>query len=102
MRTIHGYAIPIKGIDQPVMQRTNANIPNCMQLISHLNCSGLLLNKPPNSLQLLTCTSFKSLRVMEDKVPSRVCHLVLNVMYASLTNMLSRETSIFHHLTHLN
>ncbi len=35
-------------------------------------------------LQLLTCTRFKTLRVMEDKVASMVCNLVLNIMYTSL------------------
>ena len=55
-----------------------------MQLISQLSCSRSLLNEFPNNLHLLTCTSFKAPRVMEDKVASRVGNLVLNIMYAPL------------------
>ena len=59
-------------------------VPDCMQLISQFKCRRLFLYEVPNSIHLLTCTSFKPLRIMEDKVASRVCNLVLNVMYSSL------------------
>lgn len=52
-----------------------------MQLISHLNFTGLLLNECSHSIHLLASTSLKALRVMEDiEVAPRVC-LVLNIMY---------------------
>ena len=55
-----------------------------MQLILHFNCRRPLLNEFPNYLHLLASTSFKALRVMKNKVASRVCNLVFNVMYAPL------------------
>ena len=62
----------------------NVKIPNCMQLILQFGCSRLLFNEVPNNLYLLLCTRLKTLWVMEDKVASFVCNLMLNLMYASL------------------
>ena len=55
-----------------------------MQLLSQFICNGPILNEFPNNLQLLACASFKSLRIMEDKVAPFIDHLVLNIVYASL------------------
>ena len=60
------------------------SIPNCMQLIFQLSFSRPLFNECPNNLQLLNCTRFKTLRVMENEVASRVGNLMLNIMYVSL------------------
>ena len=58
-----------------------------MQLVLHFNCSRSLFNEFPNNLHLPACTSFKTLRVMEDKVTSWVGNLVLNIMYAPLKSL---------------
>ena len=55
-----------------------------MELIFQLSCSRSFLNEFPSNLHLLTCTSLKTPRVMEDKVASRVGNLVLNIMHAPL------------------
>ena len=55
-----------------------------MKLILQLSFCRLLFNEVPSNLQLLSRTRFKTLRVMEDKVTSRVCNLMLNIMQASL------------------
>ena len=56
-----------------------------MQLILQFGCSRLLLNEVPNNLYLLLCTRLKALGVMEDKVASFICNLMLNIMFTSLT-----------------
>ena len=66
------------------LQKSKAQIPYYMYLIFQFSSSWLLLYEIPNMLQLLNCTWFKTLGVMEDKVTSRVCNLVFNIMYASL------------------
>jgi hypothetical protein len=75
-----------------------------MQLIFQFNCNGPLLNEFPNNLQLLACASFKTLRVMEDKVASWVGNLVLNIMYAPLKLIVYQQVEIymFHHSAHLH
>ncbi len=60
-------------------------IPNCMQLIFKLSSSSLLLNKFPNFLNLFTWTRLKTFRIMEDKVASMICNLMLNIMSTPLT-----------------
>ena len=64
-----------------------SKIPNCMQLLLQLSFCRLLFNKLPSNLQFLSWTRFKPLRVMEDKVTSRVCNLMLNIMHASLLSL---------------
>ena len=69
-----------------------------MQLIFQLGCSRLLLNEIPNNLYFLLCTRLKTLRVMEDKVTSFICNLMLNVMYAS-DNLIQSAYEHIHSLT---
>ena len=66
-------------------QQRDTKIPNCMQLIFQLGCSRPLLNEVPNNLYLSLCTRLKTFRVMENKVASFICNLMLNIMYTSLT-----------------
>jgi len=58
-----------------------------MQLIFQLSFCSFLFNKFPSHLQFLSCTRLKTLRIMEDKVASIVCNLMLNVMYTSLSSL---------------
>ena len=83
-------------------KRFHANTPNCMQLILQLWHRRPLFNEFPNIFQLLSGTRFKALRIMEDKVASIICNLVLNVMYASLMIIALLFDNIFTLLTHLN
>ena len=81
-----------------------SKIPNCMQLIFELSFSSLLLNELPSNLQFPSWTRFKTLGVMEDKVTSRVCNLMLNIMQASLLWVIACEwihPHIATNLTHL-
>ena len=79
------------------------SLPNCMQLILQFGCSRHLLNEVPNNLYLLLCTRLKALWVMEDKVASFICNLMLNVMYSSLKIQLVQSKCIHSKsLTHLN
>ena len=57
-----------------------------MQLILQFMCCRSLLNEVPNNLNLILCTRFKALRVMEDKVASIICNPMLNIMNASLVD----------------
>ncbi len=59
-----------------------------MQLVFQLSFSRLLFNELPSNLQFLSWTTFKTLRVMEDKVTSRICNMMLNMMQASLWSSL--------------
>ncbi len=56
-----------------------------MQLIFQLSFCSFPFNEFPSHLQFLSCTRLKALRIMEDKVASIVCNLMLNLMYASLS-----------------
>ena len=58
-----------------------------MQLVFQLSFCRLLFNELPSNLQFLSGPRFKTLRVMEDKVTSRVCNLMLNIMQASLFSL---------------
>jgi len=55
-----------------------------MQLVFQLSFSRPLFNELPDNDQFLSCTRFKTLRVMEDEVASIVCNLMLNIMQAPL------------------
>ena len=68
-----------------------------MQLILQLGCSQPFCNEVPNNLYLLLCTRLKTLWVMEDKVASFICDLMLNIMYSSLMIQCNQSISIVNH-----